>query len=446
MISACFISLFRSLFIALCATFFTQKIFTQHNALQGRKKNIFLFLALLPLIIPPLLPAYAYSAFSINFQTQTIYNEILYCLLMIFRVVPLVLILLMVVPPALSSSALHCEKLLPQKNLSRIFRNSRFLGILALTALFVFHDYETASLLRIKHWTVVLFNAHAGGLVMNLPGSLQLAALPAFISITFMLLSWKFISNCRGTFEYPKKANKLSFSLIAFSTLLMLIVPVLTVSTTSLSAYKDVFSGGWMLNEFINSLSLTSVSIICCAAFAWWIILVGKKTVLLGLIPGLFGSLILGLFLIYLFNLPVLSSTKHTVLPLTIGAILYGLPVAVLLCSALKKLSLKNKSEISLLSSQNQLPLKWQLLHRPAFLLSLPLFCFLWFDLTLSSMLAPASVTTLFPRIYNLMHYSENERLSATVIVVTFIPLLIYSLLYFILKMRISIASKSSLR
>ncbi|MCM8539497.1 MAG: hypothetical protein NE328_04430 [Lentisphaeraceae bacterium] len=443
MISAWLFTLLRSLLIGIIATFFVQKLFKQQNCLYGKRKTLFLTIALLPLIVPPLLPAYAYSAFSINFQTQTLYNELLYIALMTFRVIPLGLILMMLAPASVSSSSSHCDALLPQRNFSFIFRESRFLAVLCLCSLFVFHDYETASLLRITHWTVVLFNAHAGGLVMNLPGSLNLALFPAMTSLVFIFSAWKLLSNCKAPQEYLAHKNNSSWVIIFLSILTLLIIPIYTVSTNSISGFKDVFLGGWMLNETVNSLALTIVSLICCLGFSWWIILNGKKSILFSVIPGLFGPLILGLFFIYLFNLPILNSTKHSILPLTLATVIYGLPLSILLCIALKKLKSQNDATIKLLGNRNQSILKWSLLHRPALLTTLPLFCFLWFDLTLSSMLAPASITTLFPRLYNLMHYSENEKLSATVIVVTVLPLALYMLLYFILKMRVQLTSKT---
>lgn len=104
--------------------------------------------------------------------------------------------------------------------------------------------------------------------------------------------------------------------------------------------------------------------------------------------------------------------------------ILYGLPFALVTVLMLQKQD--TSYTLKLLPIAEAKEVRWLSFLRPSILITLPLFCYLWFDLTLSSMLAPASVTTLFPRLYNLMHYSENEKLSASVIVTCFIPLVIY--------------------
>jgi hypothetical protein len=53
------------------------------------------------------------------------------------------------------------------------------------------------------------------------------------------------------------------------------------------------------------------------------------------------------------------------------------------------------------------------------------LLCWGYFDLTAGSLLAPSSMTPVFVRLYNLMHYGESTVLSAMVAVVMLVPVLL---------------------
>ena len=438
-------TLIKSLIIGAAATWAAQLLTFQINYLKAKQKVLFIILVLLPLTLPPLLPAYSYSAFSFNFQTQAFYNEILYCLIIAFKVIPIGVILLLLIPTSTSKSATFCEQLLTQNIFSKIYQKSHLLAVFFLVSLFAFHDYEIASLMRIKHWTVVLFNAHAGGLVMNLNGSFRMILLPLITSMALTISSFYFLKKCNGTKSYTSRKNHASLFIVAFSLICLLIIPLITISSNSLNGFKDILSGNWMQAEIVNSLALTSVTTICCLMISFGV-LQFKKTLLLSTFPGLFGSLILGLLFISLFNLPGLNSVKQTVIPLCLALITYGLPFSILICIALKNFIPAQRTAITLLNKKSQRIIKWDTIHLSSILATLPLFCFLWFDLTLSSMLAPASVTTLFPRLYNLMHYSENEKLSATVILTTLIPFVIYLFLYAVCKTRVYLLSRSSIK
>lgn len=437
-------SFLRAVLIGTVSAGFAYSLFLQINHLKGKVRFLFTILALLPLTLPPLLPAYAYSAFSFNFQTQPTLNEILYFLILISKTSPIGLILYLLISAPISKSASFCEQLLPQTVTSKLQRHSRVLCISSLLCLFAFHDYEIASLMRIKHWTVNLFNAHAGGLVMNLKSSFKMVLLPLLTSVTLIFSTVYLLKNCNGPRFIEGRKNKLSYFILCLSTILLLIYPLLTISS-SLNGIKDALSGKWMLSETVNSLALTIVSTICCIIISFGVLQFKKQTTLFA-IPGLLGALILGLVFISLFNLPVLSSIKQTIIPLCLAMIIYGLPFSILICLAIKKHIPEDNRPIDLLHSKNRTVLKWETIYLFATMASIPLFCFLWFDLTLSSMLAPASVTTLFPRLYNLMHYSENEKLSATISLITLVPFIIYLAVYGLIRLRVIIARRTSLK
>lgn len=423
MISATLLSFLKAILCAFAGTACGLKLAKNYNWMSGRKKYFLLVIILLPLITPPLLPAYVYSSFSINFQTQPLLNELLYLFLMTAKGFPIAFLTLLIFPLKQSSSAEFCEDLLTTKKKFKFASN--FIAALALSTIYIFHDYEIASLLRIRHWSVVLFNAHAGGLVLNLSGSFQMAALPAFLTLTLIGLFFMSLKNCTNQpFKKVQKPTISSCLIPFFFSLLTTLLPLLFLLSESFGGFKDIFTSGWMVSEFTNSILLSSVTTLCCLCIALALTRFSKWLAFTCSLPGLFGALILGLLFIGAFNLAFLSTFKSTVLPLISAMILYGLPFALVTVLMLQKQD--TSYTLKLLPIAEAKEVRWLSFLRPSILITLPLFCYLWFDLTLSSMLAPASVTTLFPRLYNLMHYSENEKLSASVIVTCFIPLVIY--------------------
>ena len=447
MISACFLTLLRALIIALISTWLAQLVVQGIRFSRAKKRIFYLILCLLPLTVPPLLPAYAYSSFSFNFQTQPILNEILYTALTAAKITPVAVILFLVLPSPVSRSSDFCSSLLKTPTVSPLFKNSHNIVTFYACALLAFHEYEMASLLRIKHWTVVLFNAHAGGLVMNLSGTLKLALVPVITSLTLIAVSFHFLKNCKYKINDPGMDRPKSLPLIiSFLLLITLIIPAFIVLSNSLSGFSDALSNSWMLNEFINSLSITAVSTLCCFTLAAGITRVNKTLSLFIVIPGLLGSLVLGIAFIYLFNAPLLNSLKQSVVPLCLALIVYGMPIALLLIFTLKLMLSSSGALADLLPQSSKPGIKWQVVYIPTLLTSIPVFCFLWFDLTLSSMLAPASVTTLFPRLYNLMHYSENEKLSATVMLTVLIPFILYCILFALGRLWFKATSNAALK
>jgi len=425
------ITLLRASLIALAIVFLAKVISSNINYLRGRKKALALSITLIPILIPPLVPAYAFSAFSLNFQTQPIPNEILYFSIMVSRLLPFAVLLLLLTPPPISQSSIICDQLSNQKNLSNLHKASHILITFLCVFLLAFNEYEIASLMRIKHWTVTLFNAHAGGLVLNLGGSFKMALFPAFTSLLAIIITFNFLRKKKHEGSTIGRKPKFSFFFILLvSSLISWIIPFFIILFNSFEGFHGALTGAWMRKELINSTLVTFISTFCCITFAAGIIRISKKSTMLFVLPGLFGALLLGLLFIYLFNLPILDNLKQTVLPLSLALILYGFPIAILMNLFLKQFHEGTSLTRELLPSHSQKLIKWETFYIPGFLLSLPVFCYIWFDLTISSMLAPASFTTVFPRIYNLMHYSENEKLSATLLIISFIPFFIYLLVY----------------
>jgi hypothetical protein len=438
------ISLLRSLLIAGLCLYPAKALAKNARILTGLQKGLFITAVLFPLTIPPLLPAYSYSAFEFNFQTSPFLNEVLYCLIISLKALPVIFLIYYIIPPPLSYSALHCNRLLENSRPLR-FINRRGVDLLAFSVglLLVFTEYEIASLMRTTHWTIVIFNAHAGGLIQSPANSLRLAALPILSSLVIVLGGLqvlKYLNSAKGQHQVKGPANKTICTLIiSISMLLLLIYPAGRILAGSTGGFKYVFQGQWMKSELLNSFLFTVVATCCCWYISGWLKKSIKRPALISflLLPGLSGGLILGLAFVYMFNIQGLDNLKQSAIPLTLALIAYGLPVATLMQVFKHEERIDSSLQaVTLLPAKNQKPLIWLFQTLPNLLFTIPVFCIIWFDLTLSSMLAPAAMPGIFPRLYNLMHYNENERLSATVFLIIFIPFLFFGTLILLSRLK----------
>ena len=138
-------------------------------------------------------------------------------------------------------------------------------------------------------------------------------------------------------------------------------------------------------------------------------------------IPGLLGSLVLGLCLLALFQLPVLHRVYDTPLPLLIATICWLLPFAIFYRWAIRDRGNSTGAFLGSLSREAA-SIRWEMVSRHRLGLFVALFALAWFDLTLSTLLAPSGLTPLPVRLYNFMHYGQSARLTAMVFVAMMVP------------------------
>lgn len=434
MTSIFLLSVLRSLIISTIIVIIARKLYQTYLYSSGPKSKALLIFSLLPLIIPPLLPAYAYSSFKINTQTSPVINEVLYAFITTARFLPYTLIFLYLLNYSKDNSANTCDQLSPGKKISLIHKHAPLLLSSILPFLLCLHEYEVASLMRIKHWSIEVFNAHSGGLAQTMWGSFKMVSLPFFMSVAALFLAYylqKFCTVLQTRKDIATFNRRSSTSLIVLSSLICIsfVVPMAVVTYTGLMGFSEVFSSSWMLKETLNSLSFAVIATICSGYFSQFLLSSGKVSILVALSPGLCGTLVLGLITLNIFQFPILISLNHTVVPLTIAYVFYGLPLSLILNFVYQK-NFRNSSikAANLLPENERAPITWRLKTLPFIICQFPVFCLLWFELTLNTLLAPSSMPGIFPRLYNLMHYNENEKLSATVAVAVFIPPIILAM------------------
>ena len=150
-------------------------------------------------------------------------------------------------------------------------------------------------------------------------------------------------------------------------------------------------------------------------------------------VPGLSGPLVLGLSLVYVFQLPVLYVMYDTSLPWLAGLILFLIPRAVILLLLWKATGMRESHHVASLMldsprtrQQHQArELIWQTGWAGHFW-ALVLLCYwAYADLTAAAILAPSGIVSAPVRLYNLMHYGQSAVLSAMVLASFGIPALL---------------------
>src|SRR5690606_22937677 len=139
-------------------------------------------------------------------------------------------------------------------------------------------------------------------------------------------------------------------------------------------------------------------------------------------VPGLFGPLMLGMAMLYLFQTPLLRGQYNTMLPLLAAHTLWLLPIAVMLSALLvaqrspalhAAMMLDDATERNVRRAGRRLIARAWL--RPIGWTMLTLFCFAYFELTATTLLAPAGAEPAVVSAYNNMHYGQYDVLSARV-------------------------------
>ncbi len=414
---------------------------------------------LLPYLTPAVLVGYAYSSFSLSLVRYPVWNAVVYHVLLGMKLVPVAVLVLYFAPTFFSPEALHCGRLLAGRGsrLSSVIRRLSFLVrgparaavvAFALVFLFAFAEFELTSFFGIRSWTVSLSDAQVGGQLLS--ESLRLA-LPAMLCEALVLfLAMVILFGCRrpprgparGRTPLGRAARGLGWGYLALAVGAVTGVPlfmILAGAIQGLGALKEHL----VLWMDIGASMLFAVGAACCAyLFAGWFLrgsvfdrsgrgpLIGAYLIS---VPGLLGALLLSLLVLSLFQAPALREARETPVPLLLALVLLLLPFALLLRlllhafrpgEALAAAGMLRSSSSSAVRGRGR-QLVWEMKLRGRFWVAFLLFCWAYFDLTASTLLAPLKMTPVFKRLYNLMHYGQTTVRSAMVTVAFCVPLLV---------------------
>jgi ABC-type Fe3+ transport system permease subunit len=388
------------------------------------------------LLIPAMLAGYSFMPSAMKGAPGSLDREAFYGLVLFARFAPVALIAAWHLPPALSPEAMHARLLtMPQSWWRRMLWFSSAWGpglriVFGIVFLLVFQEFELATCWNERSWTVAIFDAQAGG--VPLATTLRLAALPlaAECVVLFALLSAVRRSTPETTdrFTAPRRASAI-FLIVTVVTLVVAFAPLAPlfsqIATSAFIAHLDGSSsalpgGAAIWREAGNSALLSITATLFAWLIAGWVEKRGRLAWLLAL-PGLLGSLVVGLLTLWLMQLPPLHLLRDTPLP-AVGALMLALlPLALLLRRLGGRLADPVAAHTALASDSRRA--SWPFSGAPHVRAVLLLFCFGYGDFTINALLAPPQFTSAAARILNLMHYGQSVALSSLVATAFAVPL-----------------------
>ena len=406
---------------------------------------------LLPVIMPPLVMGYAYSNVALSLIREPLLNDLLYSLLLVMRFFPVALLILYLAPaPLLTPTALHNLKL---AKLSRwrcyLTHGDGRLQLITFAVLFIlsFTEFEITSRMGCTSWTTWLFDAQVGGtplsqtlLWLSLPASISLLILAA----VFMTLPRHCESQKPCTRPMHTIATRQWVVLITWwlaSLILCLIIPWCWVLTPAIKALPAVLREMQILSEIGYSLLFATLG-----ALAVLLITLGSDFLprwmrWLLCLPGLAGSLVVGLIILGLFQLPLFRGLYDTPIPIVLSLLVIALPAGLILGPILiqhnSSMHLGQLTKLSLATKHQKLAkhLCWQYQNRQRWMLLCILMFVTYYDLPASALLAPVGMSPAVVRLYNLMHYGQYETLSAMVLLTYALPAMGLACLFLIANM-----------
>ena len=484
---ACLASLLRALAAGLLVIPLSRWQCEFLNQRRATTRNLALCLLLVPFFTPELIVGYAYAKFSLLpaipalggseslqrglsqwVEHFTSSGHVLYVFLMAMKVAPVAALARQFAPqPAITDEALHCHRLLRQNAASltdwRIQHWSMWCrGPLrraaipfAIGFLFVFQEFEIASLMAIPAWTVHLFDAQFQGLQLSV--TLQRVVFPIAIELLVIVPILLVVARRQpvlGDSAVPvrmsTRANRLGFVSLLLSVFFLTILPCHVIGTSGFNGLSLFWKNSVMLSSFAKEL-MTGFLLAAAASVGAWLVSgfllrqstgpasskVWRIVTVAICVPGLAGPLAISLQILTIIQLPGVSSLRSTPFPSLLAFLLFLLPRAIMLLAAFRLLSTRQSSDaLASFVARSRSPksplsvasLSWHVFARSHFWVLVALFYWGFTNLTVSSILNPPSIVPLPVRLYNLMHYGQNGPLSVMALLSVVAPLTLIGL------------------
>lgn len=435
--ATCGWTLARTIVLCLLAWPVCRVIERALNQVTSRWRGPALAALLLPCCFPELLVGYAFRDLA---MARPNWAELMCSVLLLIRVIPIGAIALLAAPPsAVDAAAIHCRRSLvgsrrtwPQRwELVRCWWHGpirRALPALALMSIVAFQEFEMAALLQTMSWTDWFVTAQRLGLERNQMLWQSLLPLAGQAPVLLGVLWWmnsRRIAALPGAQTQDESVSRnfvwLGAGFIGVIVVLGCLVPL------GLIGWRTVDGIALLLRQRVQQIGLlremsTSAAIAVCAGMTAWAIS-GRLTWPAAnlLVLGLFGSLLLSLGCVALFQLPGLRPMYDTPVPWVFALILWLLPRAAILRLWLAALRGDEAihtvrllgAEPSTARSGRVSSLLWHLRDQPQFL-AIGLLCYwAYCDLPTAYMLAPTGMASGLVRLYNFMHFGRSAALSA---------------------------------
>jgi len=442
-------TLLRSLIIGVLAVVAARPVLTLLADRRRPVRRIAWVFLLAPFFTPVLLTGYAYANFSLSLIHHPILNTIFYSALLWWKFTPIAAVILHFTPAPISAEAIHCRRLTLASSkfgewafLIRAGCAGGTVAAFAVVFLFAFAEFEMASLMVVKSWTVALFDSHAGGL--SLSESLRRMLGPLLcetvaIATAFVVLGrHQVIPTRRIEGSLASRWFAWCHLLIAF--VFVLAIPAAMVLWGTIRGFGPLLENFVLSREILASLLFAAGASTLAGLAAFWLGTAAHgrsigsivcKVILVGAVfVGLLGPLVLSLTVLAAVQLPGLISLRDTPVPLvfTLGLVL--LPMALMLKRVLELTAHRSGLHLTTLLQKSPAvrELSWKLSTSGKFWAMVLLFVWAYWDLTASSILAPIGMTPVTVRLYNLMHYGQIAALSAMTCAAFAAPIFIFLL------------------
>jgi ABC-type Fe3+ transport system permease subunit len=413
-------------------------------------------LLLAPFLVPPLLVGYAYyrpALMLVNFPRTT---EAVYWVVLFLRFFAAAVLIRLFAPPSPISAEARllrrhdqAQKRLISDGLTWL-RGPGQASIAAFAVVFLscFQEFEIAALMGITagdvqspaSWTVWLFNWQAGGppLSESLAYALTplLCELALIVPVLILLGSW-ISSPWRVEADVRRESRGIVSPLILIvATLLVAGGPALIVTRGALRGVQSQAASGPLLPEIgiaaaIASATVLATGVLCAAALGissrkWR----GWLVSLLSL-PGALGSLVLSLGILWLFRRSALLMFSQSLVPLILTVTLVLLPRSFLLATVLGSGRRAQAAYCAQMLAQSPVAsqrrsaarLIDELEVRRFFWAAVLVWYWAYWELTAPSILAPPAATPFVVRMYNFMHYRQDDPLSVMIVASILVPL-----------------------
>jgi ABC-type Fe3+ transport system permease subunit len=458
--TVCAWSFLRSALVAFAAVFVSKPLAQSLIAEPGRR--VMWGLLLTPFLVPPLLVGYAYYRPALMLVHYPRTTEVVYGLVLFLRFFAAAVLIRVFAPPSpISAEAIYCDRLLRTNAESRIRRvfadglvwlrgpSQAAIAAFAVVFLCAFQEFEIAALMGITagdvqspaSWTVWLFNWQAGA--PPLSESLAYAATPlvceliVIVPVLLLLASW--MSSPWGVESGGERGSRYQLGNAAFLTCATLVVaggPALIVTRGALAGIQSQAATGPLLPEIgiaaaVATSTVMLICVVCAAALgvtprSWR----GSIVSLLSL-PGALGSLVLSLGILWLFQLPGMESLSQSLVPLIVAVTLILLPRSLIVVAALGPGRRAQSAHCARLLAQSPAAsqrrsaarLVDELEVRRFFWAGVLVWYWAYWELTPASILAPPAATPFVVRMYNFMHYRQDDPLSVMIVASILVPL-----------------------
>ena len=416
------------------------------------RRRIAWVLLLAPYFTPTLLTGYAYANFSLSLIHHPEINSLFYAALVGFKFTPIAVVIFHFAPAPISAEAIHCRRLmaLVRPTFSDTFRDWMFLlragcargpiAAFAVVFLCAFAEFEMASLMGVKSWTVTLFDANAGGGALS--ESLRRMLWPllgeaAAVATVVIVLGRQ---RMKMTRRVAAKTSPLAWFYLLMAFVFVLMIPASMVLWGTIRGFRLLFENFVLSREIVSSLLFASGATLLASVAVFWLgrssrnrgagSIAGSAMLAVGVCLGLLGPLLLSLAILAAVQLPWLLPLRDTPVPLVLTLALALLPLAFVLKRVLELTGYRSSLHLARLlpESKPARDLKWRLSTSGKFWTVVLLFVWAYWDLTASAILAPIGMTPVTVRLYNLMHYGQIAALSAMTCATFAAPILLFML------------------